>query len=128
CADAAHVSSWRGGRPFDAVLADVPCTASGVVRRYPDIRWRRRPADIANRTALQPGIADALWATVKPGGHMLYATCSIFPREGERQAEKFSIRHPDASRLAAPGQLLPLANDQAVSHDGFFYALFAKTA
>lgn len=128
CADAADVPSWWDGRPFDAVLADVPCTASGVVRRHPDIRWLRRPADIAKTAALQRSIVDALWATVKPGGHMLYATCSIFHQEGERQAEEFSIRHPDASRLAAPGQLLPLANDQTISHDGFFYALFAKTA
>lgn len=128
CADAADVPSWWDGRPFDAVLADVPCTASGVVRRHPDIRWLRRSADIAKTAALQRSIVDALWTTVKPGGHMLYATCSIFPQEGEQQAKKFATRHSDAIRLAAPGQLLPLADDQAVSHDGFFYALFAKTA
>nr|WP_257215207.1 16S rRNA (cytosine(967)-C(5))-methyltransferase RsmB [Pollutimonas harenae] len=128
CADAADVPSWWDGRPFDAVLADVPCTASGVVRRHPDIRWLRRPGDIAKTAALQRSIVDALWTTVKPGGHMLYATCSIFPQEGEQQAEKFAKRHSDASRLAAPGQLLPLARDSAISNDGFFYALFAKTA
>ncbi|MGB6103434.1 MAG: 16S rRNA (cytosine(967)-C(5))-methyltransferase RsmB [Pusillimonas sp.] len=128
CADAADLPAWWDGRPFDAVLADVPCTASGVVRRHPDIRWLRREADIARTAALQRRIVDALWKTVGPGGHLLYATCSIFPEEGERQAAGFSARHPDASRLAAPGQLLPLADGQAVSHDGFFYALFAKTA
>jgi len=128
CADAADVSAWWDGRPFDAVLADVPCTASGVVRRHPDIRWLRRAADITKTAALQRSIVDALWTTVKPGGHLLYATCSIFPQEGEQQAGKFSTRHPDAVRLAAPGQWLPLEKDQAASHDGFFYALFAKTA
>ncbi len=128
CADAADVASWWDGEPFDAVLADVPCTASGVVRRHPDIRWLRRAADIAKTAALQRSIADALWTTVKPGGHMLYATCSIFLQEGEQQAEQFVRRHPDAIRLAAPGQWLPLEKDQAMSHDGFFYALFAKAA
>src|SRR3546814_356784 len=91
CADAADVPSWWDGRPFDAVLADVPCTASGVVRRHPDIRWLRRSADIAKTAALQRSIVDALWTTVKPGGHMLYATCSIFPQEGEQHAKNFEI-------------------------------------
>ena len=128
CADAADLASWWDGQHFDAILADVPCTASGIVRRHPDIRWLRRSADVAKTAALQRRIVDALWSTLKPGGHMLYATCSIFPQEGEEQAVKFANRHPDAIRQVAPGQLLPLAQDQAVSHDGFFYALFAKTA
>ena len=126
CADAADLSAWWDGQPFDAVLADVPCTASGVVRRHPDIRWLRRQADISKTAALQRRIIDALWKTVKPGGHLLYATCSIFPQEGEQQASKFIVRHQDAIRLPAPGQLLPLADDQQMSGDGFFYALFAK--
>lgn len=128
CADAADPASWWDGRPFDAVLADVPCTASGVVRRHPDIRWLRRETDVGKTAALQRKIVDALWQTVRPGGHLLYATCSIFPQEGERQAAQFPQRHKDAVRLAAPGQLLPLADDPLLSHDGFFYALFAKTA
>lgn len=128
CADAADVQAWWDGQPFDAVLADVPCTASGVVRRHPDIRWLRREADIAKTAALQRDIVDALWATVKPGGHLLYATCSIFPEEGEQQATGFAKRHRDAIRQDAPGQLLPLAHDPVVTHDGFFYALFAKMA
>ena len=128
CADAADVQSWWDGRPFDAILADVPCTASGVVRRHPDIRWLRREADIAKTAALQRDIVDALWITVGPGGYLLYATCSIFPQEGEQQATEFARRHPDAIRQTAPGQLLPLASDPVATHDGFFYALFAKRA
>lgn len=127
CGDAANVAGWWDGRLFDAVLADVPCTASGVVRRHPDIRWLRREADISKTAALQRKIIDALWETVKPGGHMLYATCSIFPQEGEQQAAQFCTRHPDAIRLAAPGQLLPLGDNPLLTPDGFFYALFAKT-
>lgn len=108
CADAADLAAWWDGRPFDAVLADVPCTASGVVRRHPDIRWLRREEDVPRTAALQARIVDALWQTVKPGGHLLYATCSIFPQEGEQQAEAFVRRHADAIRLPAPGQMLPL--------------------
>ncbi|GAA5236815.1 16S rRNA (cytosine(967)-C(5))-methyltransferase RsmB [Verticiella sediminum] len=128
-ADAAAVESWWDGRPFDAVLADVPCTASGIVRRHPDIRWLRRHNDIARTAALQVRIADALWQVTAPGGTLLYATCSVFPAEGERQAQAFASRHADARRLDAPGQLLPAPADAAphAQHDGFFYALFEKT-
>jgi len=127
-ADVADLDAWWDGRPFDAVLADVPCTASGIVRRHPDIRWLRREGDVANTAALQARIADALWQVVAPGGKLLYATCSIFPAEGARQAEAFQLRHPDAARLPAPGQLLTQAEPDrpAEQHDGFFYALFAK--
>jgi 16S rRNA (cytosine967-C5)-methyltransferase len=127
CADAADLQAWWDGRPFDAVLADVPCTASGVVRRHPDIRWLRREADVAKTAALHRRIVDALWATVKPGGHLRYATCSIFPQEGEQQAAQFTARHGDAIRLPAPGQLLPLSLE-VTAGDGFFYALFFKKA
>lgn len=129
CADAADTAAWWDGNPFDLVLADVPCTASGVVRRHPDIRWLRRQADVARTAALQQKIVSALWTTVKPGGRLLYATCSIFPQEGEQQAQRFMEAHADAERLPAPGQILPLPDvgDQA-SQDGFFYALFAKRA
>lgn len=123
CADAARPDDWWDGEPFDAILADVPCTASGVLRRHPDIRWLRREEDVARTARLQRSIVDALWATLKPGGHMLYATCSIFPEEGELQAAAFLSRHADAARLPAPGQILPLPPDGG---DGFFYALFAK--
>jgi len=142
-ADAADVAAWWDGEPYDAILADVPCTASGVVRRHPDIRWLRREDDVARTAALQRRIVDALWEVLKPGGHLLYATCSIFPEEGELQAQAFARRHADALRLPAPGQILPLApvgagdgtgsqhawpQDAAspTTGDGFFYALFAK--
>ncbi len=127
-ADAIDLPSWWDGRHFDAVLADVPCTASGIVRRHPDIRWLRRETDIPKTVALQRKIIDALWQTVKPGGYLLYSTCSIFPQEGEQQAVQFEKRHADAVRQPAPGQLLPLVEDQSASCDGFFYALFAKKA
>ena len=127
CADAANVSQWWDGQAFDAVLADVPCTASGVVRRHPDIRWLRREADVQRTAALQQRIADALWQTVRPGGRMLYATCSVFPEEGELQAQRFVQTHANAQRVAAPGQLLPLPDDSGRAwYDGFFYALFIK--
>ncbi|MFY3435595.1 16S rRNA (cytosine(967)-C(5))-methyltransferase RsmB [Achromobacter sp. GbtcB20] len=127
-ADAADLDAWWDGKPFDAVLADVPCTASGIVRRHPDIRWLRRENDLRRTASLQTRILDALWSTVAPGGRLLYVTCSVFPIEGTRQALEFLQRHPDATRLEAPGQLLPVAVDAtpAAQHDGFFYALFAK--
>ncbi|CAB3913828.1 Ribosomal RNA small subunit methyltransferase B [Achromobacter aegrifaciens] len=127
-ADAADLDAWWDGKPFDAVLADVPCTASGIVRRHPDIRWLRRENDVRRTATLQASILDALWRTVAPGGRLLYVTCSIFPIEGTRQALEFMQRHPEAQRLDAPGQLLPVAVDAtpAAQRDGFFYALFAK--
>lgn len=127
CADAADPASWWDGQPFDSILADVPCTASGVVRRHPDIRWLRRPGDLENTSALQRSIMDALWRTLAPGGHLLFATCSIFPHEGEAQAVAFCQRHGDARRLPAPGQILPQHGDGSDNAgDGFFYALFSK--
>ena len=127
-ADAADLDAWWDGKPFDAVLADVPCTASGIVRRHPDIRWLRRENDVRRTATLQARILDSLWKTVAPGGRLLYVTCSVFPIEGARQALEFLQRHPEAQRLEAPGQLLPVAlNATPVEqHDGFFYALFAK--
>ncbi len=129
-ADAADLAEWWDGVPYDAVLADVPCTASGIVRRHPDIRWLRRADDVARTVKLQTRIVDALWTTVAPGGRLLYVTCSIFPEENERQAAAFVSRHPDAQRLDAPGQLLPVAMDTTpgAQRDGFFYALFAKVS
>jgi len=127
-ADASDLDAWWDGKPFDAVLADVPCTASGIVRRHPDIRWLRRTQDVGRTAKLQARIVDSLWRTVAPGGRLLYVTCSVFPEEGERQAQAFARRHADAQRLDAPGQLLPVALNATpqAQHDGFFYALFAK--
>jgi 16S rRNA (cytosine967-C5)-methyltransferase len=127
-ADAGDLDSWWDGRPFDAVLADVPCTASGIVRRHPDIRWLRRLDDLARTAQVQAKMVDTLWRTVAVGGHLLYVTCSVFPGEGARQASAFARRHTDAKRLPAPGQLLPTdtGTPPGKHHDGFFYALFAK--
>lgn len=122
-ADAARPADWWDGQAYDAILADVPCTASGVVRRHPDIRWLRQAQDIAATAALQRQIVDALWPLLKPGGHLLYVTCSVFPQEGESQIQAFLQRHEDAQRLPAPGQILPGGGDQG---DGFFYALLRK--
>lgn len=123
CADASDLKQWWDGVKFDAILADVPCTGSGVVRRHPDIRWLRRPKDINQTTSLQANIINSLWQTLKPNGHMLYITCSIFPAEGEQQIQRFINSHPDALRLPAPGQIKP-----SINHDGFFYALLQKQA
>lgn len=125
--DARVPEQWWSGRPFDAILADVPCTASGVVRRHPDIRWLRRASDVAATAQLQAEICDALWPLLKVGGHFLYVTCSIFPAEGEEQIERFLRTHADAIRLDAPGQLLPTPESAAQrGGDGFFYALLQK--
>ena len=125
--DAAKPEGWWDGRPFDRILADVPCSASGVVRRNPDIKWLRRPEDIAQFAAQQAVMLDALWRLLAPGGTLLYATCSIFDEENDGQVRAFLVRHPDAIRCTLPepfpdGSLLPDAE-----HDGFFYALLRKT-
>lgn len=127
-ADAADTASWWDGQYFDVIMADVPCTASGIVRRHPDIKWLRQYEDIGKTAALQRQIVQALWQTLAPGGYFLYITCSIFPQEGEEQAAFIMQALPDAQRLAAPGQLLPIAQEGQMRalHDGFFYALFRK--
>jgi 16S rRNA (cytosine967-C5)-methyltransferase len=119
---------WWDGKPFDAVLADLPCTASGIVSRHPDIRWLRRAQDVQQTAKLAREILDSLWSVVAPGGKLLIVTCSIFPEEGEQQAQAFAARHAQAERLSAPGQLLPhLPNaEHPAGYDGFFYALFTR--
>lgn len=124
--DAAKPELWWDGTPFQRILADVPCSASGVVRRNPDIKWLRQPPDIKKFARQQAAILDALWQTLAPGGKLLYVTCSIFAEENEQQIQSFLSRQPDAARLALPdelgsGQLLPDEN-----HDGFFYALLQR--
>jgi 16S rRNA (cytosine967-C5)-methyltransferase len=121
--DARH-STWWDGQLFDRILADVPCTASGVVRRHPDIRWLRRKTDAAQLAELSEVILDSLWRKLKPGGKMLMVTCSIWPMESELQAQRFVTRNM-AIRLPAPGQILP-TSDANNEHDGLFYALFEK--
>lgn len=121
-ADCARPAGWWDGRPFDAVLADVPCTASGVVRRNPDAKWLRRDADVAGFAATQARILDALWQVVRPGGKLLYATCSVFPEENGEQIRRFLATRPDARRDHEE-QILPTAD-----HDGFFYCRLEKRA
>jgi 16S rRNA (cytosine967-C5)-methyltransferase len=136
CADARLTASWWDGRPFDAVLLDAPCSASGIVRRHPDVRWLRRADDLAALARTQAEMLDALWPTLAPGGALLYATCSIFRAEGNQQIDAFLQRHSgQRPRLdpAAPGHLLPLPDNDPgrfttapVVGDGFFYALIRK--
>ncbi|MBU0750580.1 MAG: 16S rRNA (cytosine(967)-C(5))-methyltransferase RsmB [Gammaproteobacteria bacterium] len=134
-ADCRRLDDWWDGRPFERILADVPCSASGVARRHPDIKWLRRTADVARFAQAQAAILDALWRVLAPGGTMLYCTCSVFRAENAAQIEAFAARHADARRLpthspthATTGtdeelQLLP-----GPDHDGFYYALLQKLA
>ena len=119
-ADAADLSSWYDGNPFDAVLADVPCTASGVTKRNPDIKWLRRPADGGKTARQQETMLDNLWSVLKPGGRMLLATCSLFHEENDGQLQRFLRRHPDAACTESL-TLLPKH-----TQDGFYYALIRK--
>ncbi len=139
-ADAAQPATWWPQRcdsePFDAILLDAPCTASGIVRRHPDVRWLRRESDIAQLAVIQAALLGALWPLLKDGGRLLYCTCSVFRAEGEQQVQTFVAHHTDAVLLPSPGHLMPQtgANDDAVpdnllgDHDGFFYALLEKRA
>ena len=132
--DAANPRSWWDGKPFDAILLDAPCTASGIVQRHPDVPWLRRESDVAQLAAQQRQLLDALWPLLKPGGILVYATCSVFKAEGEHQIESFVQRHKQAQRLEAPGHLLPqsaqtradLGQNAVRDHDGFFYARLRK--
>ncbi len=123
--DAGQPHDWWDGKLFDRILADVPCTASGIVRRHVDIKWLRRESDIASFTKQQAAILPALWQLLAKGGKLLYATCSIFHEENQRQIEKFLEQHADAKQLPLTplqhGQLLP-----SEEHDGFFYSLLQK--
>jgi 16S rRNA (cytosine967-C5)-methyltransferase len=130
-ADAAQVPTWWDGQPFDAILLDAPCSASGIVRRHPDVRWLRRPEDIAALAQTQDRLLDALWPLLAPGGALLYCTCSLFKQEGQDRIDAFLQRQPQALALAAPGHLIPVVEyaDTPVGHplgDGFFYALLRK--
>jgi 16S rRNA (cytosine967-C5)-methyltransferase len=126
-ADAAALDDWWDGRPFQRVLLDAPCSASGVVRRHPDIKWLRRPQDLERLSREQARLLSALWHTLTPGGKLLYATCSVFPLENQAQIADFLSAHKNARRLPitelaqTDGQLLPDARQ-----DGFFYALLQK--
>lgn len=125
--DAAKPGEWWDGKPFQRILADVPCSASGVVRRHPDIKWLRREADIMAFAAQQAEILEALWRTLERGGKLLYATCSVFAEENQEQIARFLARHKDARLM--PFSLAEVENGQLIpnhQHDGFYYALLHK--
>ena len=133
--DAGDPSGWWDGRPFDRILADVPCTASGIVRRHPDGKWLRRKSDLAAFVAQQRRILAGLWPLLAPGGLLLYATCSVFASENELQIIDFLAANAGALResISLPpdcahegGQLLPSGNGAGHNQDGFFYALLRK--
>lgn len=119
---------WCGDKQFDRILLDAPCSATGVIRRHPDIKWLRRDSDIAELAALQGEILEAIWPRLKSGGVMVYATCSILPQENSEQIAAFLQHHADAKLvetgdLQSPGkQNLPHPEDG----DGFFYAKLIK--
>ena len=135
-ADAAQLAQWWDQKAFDAVLLDAPCSASGIVRRHPDVRWLRRESDIAQLAAIQANLLQQLWTVLKPGGRLLYCTCSVFKAEGEDQIKAFVQRNTEARHLPSVGHLKPqnglatpaLADNLAGDHDGFYYALLEKNA
>jgi 16S rRNA (cytosine967-C5)-methyltransferase len=131
----ASSASWWDGQSFDRILADVPCTASGIVRRHVDIKWLRREADIASFATQQAKILPSLWKMLAKGGKLLYVTCSVFNEENQAQVDKFLLNNTDATQLPFElpenhpqtsitqlnGQLIP-----STAHDGFYYALLQK--
>lgn len=133
-ADTADTSTWWDGQLFDAILLDAPCSASGIVRRHPDIRWLRRETDLEQMARLQTRLLSALWPLLKPGGRLLYCTCSVFKAEGEDRIQTFLAHNTEADLLPSPGHLLPFnpANGRTVpdnpygDHDGFYFALLEK--
>jgi len=133
--DAADPGAWWDGRPYDRILLDAPCTGSGVVRRHPDIKLLRRPADIAAMATRQQGLLEALWPLLAPGGRLLYATCSVFRAENAAQVTEFLANHREAravdlgepgwGRRAGPGRQV-LSGEAAM--DGFYYACLTRPA
>ncbi|MBT9513034.1 MAG: 16S rRNA (cytosine(967)-C(5))-methyltransferase RsmB [Acidovorax sp.] len=138
-ANAARPQDWWqahcDGALFDAILLDAPCTASGIVRRHPDVRWLRRETDIAQLASEQAALLKALWPLLRPGGRLLYCTCSVFRAEGDTQVQTFLAHNTDAQLLPSPGHLIPGNADKGGAvpdnlngdHDGFFYALLQKS-
>ena len=132
CADAAEVDGWWDGKPFDRILLDAPCSATGVIRRHPDIRWLRKSADIEVLQALQHKILSNLWRTLKPGGTLVYATCSVLPVENKAQISRFLQEHSDAQLLPIqPGETIEQPGRQILpgeqQMDGFYYARLLKS-
>jgi 16S rRNA (cytosine967-C5)-methyltransferase len=123
--DATQPSGWWDGRPFDRILLDAPCSATGVIRRHPDIKVLRRPTDIAPGAARQALLLRSLWPLLKVGGRLLYATCSVLKEENQQQIEAFVAAMPDARWAGgeqAHYQILP----GEANMDGFYYACLEK--
>jgi len=134
CADAARLDHWWNGTPYDAILLDAPCSGTGVIRRHPDIKVLRTPEEILALAALQESLLSTLWQCLKPGGRMLYATCSVLRAENESIVSRFLARTPDAAAppMAIAGGLACQPGVQMLpgmaGTDGFFYALLHKAA
>ena len=135
-ADASRPESWWDGQPFDAILLDAPCSASGIVSRHPDVRWLRREGDLDQLVRIQASLLAALWPLLKPGGRLLYCTCSVFHAEGQAQLQAFLANNTEARMLPSPGHLqvvfadsgATVRDNQLCDHDGFYYALVEKRA
>jgi 16S rRNA (cytosine967-C5)-methyltransferase len=127
-ADCRDPAAWWDGRPFDRILADVPCSASGVVRRHPDIKWLRRESDIVGFAAQQAAILEALWQVLAPDGKLLYATCSVFAEENAARVGDFAARHDNCMAAPLAGHSSGIEILPRNEHDGFFYALLEKRA
>ena len=133
-ADGAAIASWWDGQPFDRILLDAPCSASGVIRRHPDIKQLRQPADIGRLAQTQGRLLAALWTTLKPGGRLLYATCSVLPAENDDVIAAFLANQDDARAVAldVPWGLATAHGRQLLQTvdgpDGFFYAVLDKQA
>ncbi len=128
-ADAATPEKWWDGKLFDRILLDAPCSGTGVIRRHPDIKWLRKNQDISALTELQQDILKNIWSLLKPGGTLLYATCSILPEENSEQVQRFINENPDAEHIAITDQVNDigwqiLPNDNSM--DGFYYAKLIK--
>jgi 16S rRNA (cytosine967-C5)-methyltransferase len=132
-ADASDASTWWQGQYFDRILLDAPCSGTGVIRRHPDIKWLRKASDIDTLVVLQQQILKETWSLLKPGGTLLYATCSILPQENSQQIELFIENNTDAKLISITNeeiensgitgwQILPGENNM----DGFYYAKLLK--
>jgi len=138
CGDTLKPQQWWDGNLFDRILLDAPCTASGVIRRHPDIKYHRRPEHIAERVTLQCQLLEQCWSLLKPNGKLLYATCSLFAEENEDQIQNFVAEYDDAVELPLTSTLSPqneLGHQRAVgiqilpgewNMDGFYYACLQK--
>ncbi|MHC8336773.1 16S rRNA (cytosine(967)-C(5))-methyltransferase RsmB [Pseudomonas sp. HLT2-19-2] len=133
-ADGRDTATWWDGKPFQRILLDAPCSATGVIRRHPDIKLTRQPDDIAALAVLQGELLDAMWLTLEVGGILLYATCSTLPTENTEVIEAFLARTPGARELdlaTAAGIKQPHGRQLLVQeggHDGFYYAKLIKIA